>query len=53
MIIPGLPDGQEKSEKTKKNDKSQVKMRVFENSQEIFFKKHQILSVQIYKIPCI
>ena len=35
---------QEKSEKTKKNDKSQVKMGVFEKSQDFFF-KHQILSV--------
>jgi len=32
----GLPHGQEKSGKTKENDKSQVKMGVFEKSQEIF-----------------
>ena len=43
MFLSGLPHGQEKSgfrksqEKLKKNDKSQVKMRVFEKSQEIFF----------------
>ena len=37
-----------KSGKTKKNDQSQEKIRVFEKSQE---KKHQILSVQIYQIP--
>ena len=50
----GLPHGQEKSGKTKKNDKSQVKMGVFEKSQEkvkkFFFKKHQILSLQLYQI---
>ena len=34
--------------KTKKNDKSQVKIDVFEKRQEIKFKKHQILSIQIY-----
>ena len=42
-----------KSEKTKKNYKSQVKMGVFEKSKEIFFFKHQILLVQTYKIPYI
>ena len=38
---------QEKSGKTKKNVKSQVKMGVFEKIQEIQqnYKKHQILSV--------
>ena len=40
-----------------KNDKSQVKMGVFEKkirkSQEKIIKKHQVLSVQIYKIPYI
>ena len=48
-----MPQGQEKSGKTKKNDKSQVKMGVFEKSQEEIIKKHQILSVQFYKIPYI
>ena len=55
-IITGLPHGQEKSGKTKKNDKSQVKMEVFQKfrkSQVSFFKKHHIFSVQIYKIPYI
>ena len=47
----GLPHGQEKSGKTQKNDKSQVKIRVFEKSQEKFYRKLQILSVKIYKIP--
>ena len=42
-----------KSGKTKKNDKSQIKMRVFEKSQEFFFFNNQILSVQIYQIPYI
>ena len=46
-----------KSGKTKKNDKSQVKMGGFckklGKSQEFFFKKPQILSVQIYLIPFI
>ena len=37
MQYAGLPHGQEKLGKTKKNDKSQVKMGVFEKSQEIFF----------------
>ena len=41
MQIPGLLHGKEKSGKTKKNDKSQKKL----------FLKHQISSVQIYKIP--
>ena len=41
-----------KSGKTKKNDKSQVKIGVFEKSQEKFFKKRQTLSVQMYQIPC-
>ena len=41
-----------RSGKTKKNDESQVKMGVFEKSQEnIKKKKHQILSVKIYKTP--
>ena len=39
-----------KSGKTYKNDKSQVEIGVFEKSQEFFFLKHQILSVQTYKI---
>ena len=39
-----------KSGKTKKNDKSQVKMGVFEKIQENFFFKDQIFSVQIYQI---
>ena len=34
MTKSGLPYGQEKSKKTKKNDKSQVKMKVFEKRQE-------------------
>ena len=42
-----------KSGKTKKNDKSQIKMRVFEKSQEFFFFNNQILSVQIYQTPYI
>ena len=42
-----------KSGKTKKNDKSQVKIGVFEKSQEKFFKKRQILSVHIYQITFI
>ena len=46
-----MPHGQEKSGKTKKNDKSQVKKGVFKNSQEKLFKKHQVLLVQIYQIP--
>jgi len=37
-------------EKLKKNDKSQVKMAVFEKIQEKTVKKHQLLSAQIYKI---
>ena len=49
-IITGLPHGQEKSGKTKKNDKSQVKMEVFEKSHEKLKKKHQILSVRLYQI---
>ena len=51
--IAGLPHGQEKSGKTKKKDKSQVKIGVFEKSQEKFIKKYQILSVQVYQIPYI
>ena len=42
--------------KTKKNEKSQVKIGVFEKIQEKltnFFLKHQILSFQIYQIPYI
>ena len=59
-IISGLPHGQEKSVnqeksgKTKKNDKSQEKMEVFEKKSRKFdknLKKRQIFSVQIYKIP--
>ena len=42
--------GQEKSGKTEKNDRSQVKMGVFEKSQENVFKKYQILSVQLYQV---
>ena len=53
MIVSysGLPHGQEKSGnqkkpgKTKKNDKNQVKIGVFEKSQKKLFKRHQILSV--------
>ena len=44
--IIGLPLGQEKSGKTKKNYKSQVNIGVFEKSQEkseFLKKKHQIL----------
>ena len=33
-MIAGLPNGQKKSGKNKKNDKSQVKMGVFEKIQE-------------------
>ena len=54
LSCAGLQNGHEKSGKTKKNDKSQVKMRVFEKiqkSHEKFFKKLQILSIQIYQIP--
>ena len=39
--------------KTEKNDKSQVKMGVFEKGQEKIFKKHQILSVQFFQFPYI
>ena len=55
-LFAGLPHGQEKSVKTKKNDKSQVKIRVFEKYQEKsgkLKKKNQILSVQIYQISYI
>ena len=38
LCVTGLPHGQEKSGKTKKNDKSQVKMGVFEKSQENLLK---------------
>ena len=38
-LFAGLPHGQEKSVKTKKNDKSQVKMGVFEKSRENFGKR--------------
>ena len=41
---------QEKLRKKTKVRKSQVKMGVFDKSQEKIFKKHQILSVQIHKI---
>ena len=34
LVTSGLPHGQEKSGKTKKNDISQEKMGVFEKSQE-------------------
>ena len=54
-IKAGLPHGQEKSgnqEKLKKWQKS-GKHGVFVKSHEFFLKKHQILSVQIYKIPYI
>ena len=40
--IAGLPHGQEKSGKTKKKDKSQVKIGVFEKSQEKSGKKKKI-----------
>ena len=40
------------SGKTKKNDKSQVKMGVFEKSQDFFFLISDV-SVQIYQIPYI
>ena len=49
----GLLHGQKKSgkvRKTKKNEKSQVKMGVFEKSQEKIIKKLQVLSVQIYNL---
>ena len=51
----GLPHGQEKSGKTKKDDNSQEnsgKMGVFEKSKEKIL-KHQLLSNQIYQIPYI
>ena len=48
-----MPHGQENSGNSKKNDKSQVKMGVFEKSQEKIFKKHQSMSVQIYQISFI
>ena len=54
MFYTGLPHGkeksgnQEKSWKNKKNDKSQVKMGVFEKKSG----KQQLVSVQIYQIPC-
>ena len=43
-----------RSGKTKKKDKSQKKMWVFEKKSEnlIEFEKRQTLSIQIYKIPC-
>ena len=40
----GLPNGQEKSWKTKKNDKKSGKNGVFENSQEKFLKTSNIVS---------
>ena len=54
--ISGLQHGQEKSGQTKKNDKSQEKSgknRGFWKKSRKVKKKHQILSVQIYKTPCI
>ena len=48
-IYAGLPHGQKKLKKFKKSGKN----RDFEKIQENFFKKHHILSVQIYKIPYI
>ena len=56
VIQSGLSHGQEKSGKTKKNDKSQEKWEVFEKIQEKvrnFFFKPQIQSVQIYLIAFI
>ena len=47
--VPGLPHGQEKSGKTKKNDKSQVKMRVFEKSQK---KTSDFVSSKIQQKTC-
>ena len=41
------------SGKTKKNDKSQVKIGVLGKVRKKLKKKHQILLVQIYKIPYI
>ena len=48
MTLAGLPQGQEKSGKTKKNDKSQVKCGFLKKVRKI-----QILSVQIYQISYI
>ena len=47
-----MPQGQEKSGKTRKNDKSQEKMGVFykKSGSLINLKKRQILLVQVYKI---
>ena len=52
-ITTRLPHGQEKSGKTKKNDKSQVKFGVFEKSQEkvskIFFKNTRFCQFKFTK----
>ena len=40
---------QEKSEKNKKNDKSQVKVGVFEKSQEIFFLNIRFCQIKFTK----
>ena len=42
---------QEKSGKTKKNDKSQVKMGVFEKSQEKFIKNIRFFQFKFTKFP--
>jgi len=52
LTSTGLPHSQEKSGKTKKNDKSQVKWGFLKKSENFFF-KHQALSVQIYQFPYI
>ena len=50
-----MPNGQEKSEnqeksgKTKKKDKSQVKMKVLEKKVEKFFFKHQFFQLNFTK----
>ena len=44
LYSSGLPHGKEKSGKTKKNDKSQVKIEILEKVR----KKKLILSIQIY-----
>ena len=59
MQHAGLPHAQEKSGnheksgKTKKNDKSQIKMGGFWKKSGKLKKKNQIFLVQIYKIPYI
>ena len=55
LKITGLPHGQKKSGKNKKNDKSQVKMEVFEKKsrkvRKFFIQNIRLL--QIYLIPYI